>query len=109
MYFNKEGQPSLTEVAKEQKKLPNNFPIKDFLQIYNEWNATLSSHPTDDVQSTRQGLFAKLRDLHQQYGVNTNRGVDFWNAEEEVHAFAKYLNKIQDNTTITQGRLSDAK
>jgi len=109
MYFNKEWQPSLTEVAKEQKQLPQNFPIDAFLEAYNEWDKTPNNSSIDERTNTRQSLFAKLRDLHQQYGVNTNKWLDFWNAEEEVHAFAKYLKKRQDNKVDTQKNLSDAK
>jgi hypothetical protein len=109
MYFNKEWQPSIVEVVKEKKDLPKDFPIQDFLKLYNEWNALSQNSSIDESSHDRQSLFAKLRDFHQQYGVNTNRGMDFWNAEEEIHAFAQYLQKVQENKKATQTRLSDAR
>jgi hypothetical protein len=108
MYFNKEWQPSILDIAEKKKDLPKNFPVKEFLELYNAWKNTPNSSSYENIENHKhQGLFAKLRDLHQQYGINSASTV-FW-SEEEMHAFAKYLQDTKFIKAETRQNLSDAR
>jgi hypothetical protein len=106
--WDKEGQPSIVELVQknDSSKLPSNFPINEFLKVYQEWkNATYDN--SGNATRGKTSYFAELRDMHQAAGINKSSNI--WKADEEMVAFAKYVESVKatkDTSRASQNQIT---
>jgi hypothetical protein len=103
--WDKEGQPSIVELAKDttNKKLPANFPIDKFLALYKEWEAAKKNFDPNEGHRSRDSghIFALLRDMHQEAGINKNPNFINLDPESDMRLFAEYVQKVKSARAST--------
>lgn len=87
------GNPTLVEVAHSRVDvLWAGFPFRVFIPLYQAWKGSV-----DATERTR--LYAQMRDLHQEHGINKKSL--FLSADSEMRLFGEYvldMHAIRQNT-----------
>lgn len=99
LYFawDKPWQRNIVELSEKNSDiLSSDFPFHEFIGLYYEW---LEAKEWTD----RTRLFALMRDLHQQCGINKKSIVI--GADSEMQAFGDYVLRIYYGRRITRAEL----